>query len=119
MSMHSLFDASERQKTVDLYGPRAAHIQSAAQHAELLDDTFNPAAHAFLAKFAREQHMFTGEDVTRAAALTGLVAPCHGAWGSIFRRAQNKTIRRIDYLPRQNGNPAPLYASLVYGGDVA
>jgi hypothetical protein len=111
----NLFDATTRQHMADLYGTRSAQIQRASNNAAELDDTFNPAARAFLRQFAHEQRMFTAEDVTRAAALVGLVAPCHGPWGSIFRdAARSGVIRRIDYLPRRNSNPAPLYESLAY-----
>lgn len=111
----NLFDATTRQQLADMYGARSAQIQRASDNADELDDAFKHAARAFLRRFAIAHRKFTAEDVTAAAALTGLVAPCHGCWGSIFRdAARSGVIRRIDYLPRRNSNPAPLYASLVY-----
>lgn len=114
-STPNLFDATTRQQLADLYGPRAAQIQRASNSAAELDDTFQARAEGFIAQYAQRHRKFTGEECTAAALAAGIVPPCHGCWGTPMRKAIRRGwIRRIDYLPRVNGNPQPLYGSLVF-----
>lgn len=111
----NLFDATTRQQLADLYGARSAQIQRAADNAAELDETFQARADAWVTSYAAQHAQFTASRCTNAARLAGVESPAHGAWGSVFKRAQAAgTIRRIGFTARKNGNPAPLYGSLIY-----
>jgi hypothetical protein len=115
MNLHNLFDASTRSQMTDLYGIRAPQIQRAAQNADEIDETFQDRADRFIVDYAKTHRKFLAEEVTAAAAIAGITSTAHGCWGRPFRRAQVRdVIKRIDYLPRANGNPAPLYVSMVF-----
>ncbi|MEO9078732.1 MAG: hypothetical protein ABI268_05420 [Rhodanobacter sp.] len=95
--------------------PRTYQIDRAAWNSDLLDETFQSRADLFLTSFAMSHRTFTASKVTNAARLACVESTAHGAWGSVFRRAQAAgTIERIGFAPRKNGNPAPLYCSRVF-----
>lgn len=114
-ALPNLFDATTRQQLAELYGPRSAQIQRAENNAAELDETFHERADAWVADYAARHAQFTASRCTNAAQLAGVESPAHGAWGSVFKRAQAAgIIRRIGFMARKNGNPAPLYGSLVF-----
>ncbi len=114
------------QLAIDISAARAAGqrgMRLAIERAEHLDDTFPARAEAFIYEYARTHGQFISEALTAAAEAAG-VAPLSDprAWGAPFKRAAAAgVIRRIGFGTslRRHCAATPLWASLVYGGEVA
>ena len=114
------------QVTFDFSTARAAgqrSMRQAIERAERLDDTFPARAEAFIYEYARTHGQFISEALTAAAEAAGVVPMSDPrAWGAPFKRAAAAgVIRRIGFGTslRRHCAATPLWASLVYGGEVA
>jgi hypothetical protein len=77
-------------------------------------------AYTYLCQFARQHHVFTGEDVSDAHIAEGRPQPSDlRHWGGLYRLAvSERVIRRIDNngWSTRRSSPCPRYESLVYRG---
>ena len=113
------------QLAMDFTVARAAGqrgMRLAIERAEHLDDTFPAQAEAFIYEYARTHGQFISEALTGAAERAGVVPLSDPrAWGAPFKRAAAAgVIRRIGFGTslRRHCAATPLWASLVYGGEV-
>lgn len=108
------------QLPIDFTAERAAREEGkrrALERADRDSPGWGELAFAYLRLYAsRNAGLFTGEQVTQASKVYGLIQPANlRAWGAIYTRAQREgVIEVVDNNGRRaNGNATPRYRSLI------